>query len=153
MRILHAKTKQLYEATIEVVQKEKWKKLEKSTQFQFDWIKEKKHKVYQLRLTANNTPLGLVSIIDIPKEFRVHVNLIETSKPNTGKKKEYDFIAGCLIAYACKLSLSKGYDGFVSLEPKTVLEKLYKEKYGFKEMGLLLYTYAANSTALIKKYL
>ena len=154
MRILHAKSGRFHEAAIEIVKKEDWKKIkQQSDQFDFDWMKERKHTVYQLKLIDNNTLLGLVAIIDIPKEYRLHIQLIENTRSNTGKKKEYDFIAGCLIAHVCRLAFSKNYEGFVSLEPKTVLEKLYKERYGFKEMGKLLYIELENSTALIKKYL
>lgn len=153
MRILHAKSGRFHEATIEIITKDDWKEIAKSKQFKFDWTKEKKHVIYGLKIVLNNKILGLVAIKDIPKEYRIHIELIENSRSNIGKEKEYDFIAGCMIAYVCELSFGKGYDGFVSLKAKTELVNLYQKKYGFKEMGQFLYLPTENAKALIKKYL
>ncbi len=42
-----------------------------------------------------------MSVEDIPVELRIEIRLIEVSKENIGHEKEYDRIAGCLIAFAC----------------------------------------------------
>ena len=97
--------------------------------------------------------LGLLSIEDIPKELRIHIRLIEVNSDDVGKQKDYENIAGCLIAFTCKQSFKKNYDGFVSLYSKTELKRLYREKYGFEELGMNLYTELSNSEDLIKKYL
>ncbi len=78
---------------------------------------------------------------------------IENSNSNKGRGKNYGFVAGCLIARTCEIAFEKNYDGFVSLEPKTELRSLYKNKYGFREMGNYLYTELSNSERLIQKYL
>jgi len=79
--------------------------------------------------------LGLISVEDIPKEYRLHIHLVENSNANKGRDKAYDNIAGCLIAHTCEMAFEKNYDGFVSLKPKTEITKLYKDNYGFMEMG------------------
>ena len=43
---------------------------------------------------------------------------LSNSNTNKGENKEYDYVAGCLIAYACEIAFNNGYDGFVSLKPK-----------------------------------
>ncbi len=92
-------------------------------------------------------------MIDFPKEYRIHVNLLEVSSENVGNKKQYRNIAGCLIAYCCRLSFERGYGGFVSLIPKTQLIRHYQEKYGFEQFGRQLAVHSATSERIIQKYL
>lgn len=153
MKILHKKSNELHEAVIELVKDEDWEIIDRSGQFEFIWRREKKYLVHKIRLQLEEEILGLISIEDIPKEYRIHIRLIESGNRNKGKKKEYDFVAGCLIAHSCEIAFEKDYDGFVSLKPKTEIEGLYKNKYGFRQMGQLLYTELSNSEALIKKYI
>ena len=153
MKIVHKKSGQLVEAVIELVEEEDWKIIAKDKRFGFKWIKEKKQIVHKIRLSVEKQILGLLSIEDIPKELRLHIRLIEVNSNDIGRQKEYENIAGCLIAFTCKQSFKKNYDGFVSLYSKTELKRLYTEKYGFEELGMNLYTELSNSEELIKKYL
>lgn len=153
MKIVHKKSGKLVEAVIELVEEEDWKIIVKDKRFGFKWIKEKKQIVHKIRLSVEKQILGLLSIEDIPKELRLHIRLIEVNSNDIGRQKEYENIAGCLIAFTCKQSFKKNYDGFVSLYSKTELKRLYIEKYGFEELGMNLYTELSNSEELIKKYL
>ncbi len=153
MKIVHKKTGKLVEAVIELVEEEDWKIIANDKRFGFKWIKEKKQIVHKIRLSVEKRILGLLSIEDIPKELRLHIRLIEVNSNDIGRQKEYENIAGCLIAFTCKQSFKKNYDGFVSLYSKTELKRLYTEKYGFEELGMNLYTELSNSEELIKKYL
>ena len=67
------------------------------------------------------------------------------------------YIAGCLLAYACKLSFEhgkKGYNGFVSFDSKTKLIPVYEDKYGASHIGgLKMYFSPEAGTNLINKYL
>lgn len=153
MKIVHKKSGKLVEAVIELVEDEDWKVIERDKRFGFKWIKEKSQIVHKIRLSVEKRILGLLSIEDIPKELRLHIRLIEVNANDIGRQKEYENIAGCLIAFTCKQSFKKNYDGFVSLYSKTELRKLYTEKYGFQELGMNLYTELSNSEELIKKYL
>ena len=67
--------------------------------------------------------------------------------------KIYENIAGCLIAWACRLAFIRGYYGFVSLVPKTRLIEHYKNAYGFEQFGRQLAVDTEQSHRLIKQYL
>ena len=153
MKVLHKKSGNLHEAVIELVEGGDWEAIGKSKKFGFRWIKEKGYIVCKIRLAAEEEILGLISIEDIPKELRIHVRLIEVSSENRGKNKKYGRIAGCLLAFACRLAFKKKYEGYVSLYSKTELVEHYKKKYGFREFGMNLYTELTNSEELIIKYL
>ncbi|MCB9304831.1 MAG: hypothetical protein H6566_29735 [Lewinellaceae bacterium] len=126
----------------------------KSKEFNFDWGLERSNEVYKIFLVDKDDEiLGLMSLIDYPGEYRIHLNLIEVGKSNRGKSKSVENIAGCLIAFACHIAFDRDYFGFVSLQPKTQLMELYQEKYGFRQYGRLLAVEQESSKALIDKYL
>ena len=94
----------------------------------------------------------MISLIDISKELRIHINLIESSKIHRGKQKKIKNIPGSLISYACKIAFEKGYDGFVSLTPKTKLINYYAS-YGFVQVGTQMAIFLEASKLLILKYI
>lgn len=55
------------------------------------------------------------------------MHLIESAKFNKGKYKLYAGVPGNLVAFACKYSFSKGYDGYLAFDAKTILIKHYQE--------------------------
>lgn len=125
-----------------------------STEFVFDWKQESHNEVFKVFLKEQTKNiLGLLSLVDYPEEYRIHLNLIEVGKSNVGKNKGIENIAACLIAFACRLSFERGYNGFVSLKPKTRLISLYQDKYGFRQYGRLLAVENKVSDRLIRKYL
>lgn len=153
MKLIDTKTGKKLDATIEKLIKSAIKKLKGNKKFTFDWSLEIENDVYKINLIDEEEILGLVSIIDYPEEFRLHINLIESSKEHREKKKLLDNIPGCLIAFVCQLSFERGYEGFVSLVPKTELVKYYKERYGFEQMGNQMAVYYELSNSIIEKYL
>ena len=128
------------------------KKLLKNKNLRFDWLKESKYLIVQLHIKGEEEILGLMSIIDIPNEFRIHINLIESSMKHRGKGKQIDNIPGCLISYCCKLAFEKGYDGFVSLILKTQLTDYYRKTYGFVQVGAQMAIFDEQSRLIISKY-
>jgi len=141
-------------ADIAAVVDKDYKFLGSSKNFEFAWHKEKGHEVYKVFLLDDDKDiLGVMSLIDVPDEDRVHLNLIEISKKHQGKAKQIDNIAGCLIAFAADIAFQRGYLGFVSLLPKTQLVDLYQKKYGFRPYGMFLGIEAQSSDQLITKYL
>jgi len=128
------------------------KKLLKNKNLRFDWLKESKYLIVQLHIKGEEEILGLMSIIDIPNEFRIHINLIESSMKHRGKGKQIDNIPGCLISYCCKLAFEKGYDGFVSLILKTQLIDYYRKTYGFVQVGAQMAIFDEQSRLIISKY-
>lgn len=153
MKLIDTKTGEKLDASIEKLIKSAIKKLKGNKKFTFDWPLEVENNVYKINLIEEDEILGLVSLIDYPEELRLHINLIESSKAYRGKKKLLDYIPGCLIAFTCQLSFEKGYEGFVSLVPKTELIKYYNQKYGFEQMGGQMAVYYEISNSIIEKYL
>jgi hypothetical protein len=56
--------------------------------------------------------------------------LIESARFNRGAKKVYLGVPGNLVAFACKLSFERGYNGYVSFESKTKLVEHYRKTLG-----------------------
>lgn len=153
MKLLRVTTGEKVEATIERLSVQEVQRLKGSKQFLFDWSTEAKNEVYQICLVGEQNILGLISLIDVSGELRIHINLIESSKENQGNTKQYDHIPGCLIAFACQMAFEKGYDGFVSLIPKTQLIDYYCNKFGFFSAGTHLAVFDALAQGIIIKYL
>lgn len=154
MKLKHSPSGKSLEAVISEVANKDYRVIKKDSGFSFDWETEKEYEVYKIYLLSDeHTILGLMSLIDIPEEYRIHLNLLEVSKPHQGKDKALNFIAGCLIAFAAELAIKRGYYGFVSLEPKTLLIDHYQVKYGFRQYGRYLGIEGPASQTLINKYL
>jgi hypothetical protein len=61
-----------------------------------------------------------------------------------GKNKAYLGASGNMVAYACKVSFDKSYDGFVAFDAKTALIKHYRQTLGathFRGQRMFLETY------------
>lgn len=153
MKLINIKTGEEIEAEISLVANSDYKLIKSGKRFGFDWGKEKKFLVYKITFKEGEEILGLLSLIDVPEELRIHINLIESSKENQGSKKLIDRIPGCLIAFTAQEAFSKGYNGFVSLTPKTKLINYYIEKYGFVQYGRNLALDGEEAMKLIEKYL
>ena len=95
--------------------------------WQFDWINEIKDKSKEVfKLTTINNPTiiqGLISIED--KQDHIFMHLIESSKFNKRKGKVYLGVPGNLVAFGCKVSVDKGYQGFLAFDSKTSLIQHY----------------------------
>jgi hypothetical protein len=127
----------------------------KKADWQFDWLKELKDntkEVYKLT-TVNNQSIiqGLVSIED--KQDHVFMHLIESAKFNKGKTKVYFGVPGNLIAYVCKVSVDKGYEGFLAFDAKSALIKHYQESlHATHFRGLRMFIEPSSALKLISKY-
>lgn len=154
MRLVDTGSKKNLSADIHILQPNDLQKIQEDEGFGFDWDTEIKNEVYKIFLLKDKeTILGLVSVIDIPNEYRIHLNLLEVTKKQQGKKKKINHIAGCLIAFIIELAFKRGYFGFVSLEPKTEIIELYKKKYGFKQYGKYLGIDGIEAQQLVEKYI
>jgi hypothetical protein len=154
MKLLETSSGELVEATIVEMEPKDFHKIKRGKDFVFDWSLEEAHDVYKICLKGEETKiLGLLSLIDHPAELRIHISLIEVIKEHIGKEKILDNIAGCLIGFACGIAFKKGYEGFVSLFPKTRLIDFYQEKYGFRQYGRLLALEHEQSKRIIDQYL
>jgi hypothetical protein len=126
--------------------------INKSKRFDFNWNKEKQYEVYKLTAEGVDEPIGLMSLANRPGDFAIEIRLLASSLENVSKAKQYQRIAGCLIAFACRKAFEAGYGGYVCLKPKTELENHYQQVYGFVSTKLFLITHGHNSLSLIKKY-
>lgn len=153
MNLIDKKTGEKLDGVIEKVSKSDLKRIKKEKNFGFDWNLEADNQLYKIRLTKSKEILGILSLIDYPNEFRIHINLIESSKNYRGKEKSILNIPGCLIAYTCKMAFKNGYEGFVSLTPKTELVEYYSKNYGFLQFGTQMAVLEEISESLIQKYI
>lgn len=153
MELVEIKTGKKVEAYIKRLTFLEIRRLKNNHRFLFDWSLEIDYEVYQISLKGEVEILGLISISDISRELRIHINLIESSIENKGNKKQFDYIPGCLIGFACQLAFLKGYGGFVSLKAKTQLIDHYRKKYDFISIGAQMAIYGKFAQELIKKYL
>ncbi|PIF31867.1 hypothetical protein CLU81_2375 [Flavobacterium sp. 9] len=127
----------------------------KKNGWNFDWKSEFndiQKEVYKLTIVNNSNIIqGAISITI--EQDHVYMNLLESSPFNVGKNKLYEGVSGNLVAFACKVSFQKGFDGFVAFTAKTNLIKHYEENLGafhFKNQRMIIETEA--SKKLVKKY-
>lgn len=121
----------------------------------FNWKKLKdKCKIYKLTLIDGEDILGLIALVDYAEEERTEIKLLTSSVENIGREKQYDRIAGCLIAFAGKEAIKKfkNYPA-LSLIPKTELRQHYITKYKMVDAGLQLYLEDISLLFIIKEYL
>jgi hypothetical protein len=124
-----------------------------SRRFGFDWQHPTGALTLKLALKKTGKIVGLMSVTDRPQDLAIEINMLESSKENVGAGKQYDGVAGCLIAYTCREAFRKGYDGFVCLMPKTALEAHYGNVYGMRFTRLYMVVDGAQSYRLIRQYL
>ncbi|OCB76422.1 hypothetical protein B0A79_04440 [Flavobacterium piscis] len=131
------------------------KNIIKKNGWNFNWKSEFndiKKEVYKLTIVNNSNIIQGALSITI-EEDHVYMNLLESSPFNVGKNKLYEGVSGNLVAFACKVSFQKGFDGFVAFTAKTNLIKHYEESLGafhFKNQRMIIETEA--SKKLVKKY-
>ncbi|MFN8306961.1 MAG: hypothetical protein U0T79_09320 [Ferruginibacter sp.] len=131
------------------------KQITKTSGWSFNWkteLKSNTNEVYKLTIVNNQTIIqGLLSVT--VESDHIFMNLVESAPFNIGKAKLYEGVAGNLVAYACKLSFQKGFDGFVAFDAKTKLIKHYEKTLGayhFRDQRMIIPTNSAQ--ILVDKY-
>jgi len=131
------------------------KQVTKKNGWSFNWkteLADNAKEVYKLTITNNpNIIQGLLSLTI--ETDHVFMNLVESAPFNIGKNKLYEGVPGNLVAYACKISFQKGFDGFVAFDAKTKLIRHYEKTLGAYHFGgqrMIIPTHAAQF--LIDKY-
>lgn len=128
----------------------------KQADWGFDWHKECKvsaNEIYKLTTVNNSTIIhGLICFID--KHDHIFMSLIESARFNKGRNKLYKGVAGNLVAYGCKVSFEKGYDGVVSFVAKTKLVEHYHQTLGAKLFGggTRMFIDTKDALVLVKQY-
>ena len=144
-----------FQTEVSLLTKDDLKQVTIKNGWRFKWKQEfdrNDKEVYKLTILSNPTVIqGLVSLRFEPDHL--YMPLIESASFNIGKSKIYLGVPGNLVAYACKLSFQRGYEGFVSFHSKTVLIDHYAQSLGAYHFGghlLIIDTNAARK--LIDKY-
>jgi hypothetical protein len=131
------------------------KNITKKNGWVFDWkyeLKQPQREVYKLTIVNNPDVIqGLISL-EI-EETHVYMHLIESAPFNKGKTKVYVGVPGNLVAYACRLSIQRGYEGNVSFMSKSKLIEHYIKTLGASHFGGRLMVIDRNAAfILIDKY-
>jgi hypothetical protein len=154
MALIEVATGKKLMASITPLANADFKQITKKRYF-FDWQKERGvSDLFKLTLQGKSEILGLLALIDFPREFRVQIHLLCVSLENQGKAKMYEGITGSLIAFAGRVAITKYFEqACISLLPKTELRSHYKAKYGMMDGGPQLFLEGARLYELVKKYL
>lgn len=129
--------------------------VKKGNGWQFDWkyeFEQLERQVYKLNIKGNpNVIQGLINFSNENDHLFMH--LIESAPFNKGKNKIYVGVAGNLVAFLCKQSLDKGYEGFVSFISKTRLIEHYEKTLGAIHVGNhKMVIFPKEALQLIEKY-
>ncbi|MFA6402973.1 MAG: hypothetical protein WCX31_15335 [Salinivirgaceae bacterium] len=121
----------------------------------FNWKNEYKQPdrdVYKLTIAGNLDIIqGLVSITE--REDHVYMHLIESAPFNLGRNKVYLGVPGNLVAFVCRISFHRGFDGYVSFTSKTRLIEHYEKTLGAENVsGHLMVINTEAALKLINKY-
>ena len=131
------------------------KLISKKNGWLFDWkieFKKPEKDVYKLTIVNNQSVIQGLICVEI-KFDHVYLHLVESAPFNKGKTKVYAGVPGNLVAFACKLSFQRGYDGNVSFFSKTQLVQHYVETLGAIHFGGRIMIIDKNAALkLINKY-
>jgi len=152
MKIVETSTKEAFAIEIVPVESADYPKIGKKRYF-FEWLSEREMEVYKLHILNSQDILGLISLEQIPGEWRVHIRLLTVSKENKGSTKKFENIAGNLIAHAAKIAVKHyGEMACVSLRPKSQIAEHYISKYNMNITGRTLSLEVPEILDLINTY-
>ena len=121
----------------------------------FNWNEEfsaSEKEVYKLTILHNEHIVQGLTSISI-KSDHIFLNLIESASFNRGENKLYEGVPGNLVAFACRLSFQRGYEGYVAFHAKTQLVKHYEKTLKAIHHGNQLMVIDTNAaTELVNKY-
>ena len=144
-----------FQTEVSLVDKSDLKNVILKNGWNFKWKSEFtaiEKEVYKLTIVNNSDIVqGLLSLTI--ESDHVFINLLESAPFNVGHEKLYEGVPGNLVAFACKVSFQKGYEGFVAFDAKTKLIAHYEKTLGafhFKNQRMILETKA--SRLLVHKY-
>jgi hypothetical protein len=144
-----------FSTDIVITDQNDFKSVTKKEGWLFDWkgeFKKPDRDVYKLTIVNNQTVIqGLISLS--VKTDHVYMHLIESAPFNKGKDKVYAGVPGNLVAFACKLSFQRGFEGYLSFLSKTNLINHYEKTLGASPAGgNLMIINTISALKLINKY-
>jgi hypothetical protein len=144
-----------FQTDVSLIDTKDLKSITRKNGWLFNWKNEYKQPdrdVYKLTITGNPDIIqGLVSITE--REDHVYMHLIESAPFNLGRNKVYLGVPGNLVAFVCRISFHRGFDGYVSFTSKTMLIEHYKKTLGAENVnGQLMIITTEAALKLINKY-
>jgi hypothetical protein len=112
-------------------------RIRKDKTWLFDWGKEYKKancRVYKLTVEYNPHIIQGLACFEVMQDH-VFMHLIESACFNRGAQKMYKGVMGNLVAFGCKLSFEKGFEGCLSFIAKTALIQHYIDSLGAMLFG------------------
>ncbi|MDO5522993.1 MAG: hypothetical protein Q4G48_02990 [Bacteroidia bacterium] len=144
-----------FRTVVSRLKKNELKNITQKKGWNFNWKKEldnDKLEVYKITIEHNIDVIqGLISF-SIENDH-IYINLLENAPFNIGNNKVYEGVAGNLVAFACKTSFQRGFDGFVAFTAKSKLIPHYEKNLGACRIGgqrMIIATSAART--LVEKY-
>ena len=144
-----------FQTDVSLIDKNDLKSITKKNGWLFDWkceYKQPDRDVYKLTIEGNPDVIqGLISITE--REDHVYMHLIESAPFNLGRKKVYLGVPGNLVAFICRISFHRGFEGYVSFTAKTQLIDHYQKTLGaITAGGQLMVINTDAALKLIDKY-
>ena len=144
-----------FQTDVSLINKKDLISITKKKEWLFNWQSEYNQPdrdVYKLTIKGNpNVIQGLISITE--REDHVYMHLIESAKFNLGHNKMYLGVPGNLIAFVCRTSFHRGFEGYVSFNAKNRLIEHYQKTIGAINVGEQLMVINTDAALrLIDKY-
>jgi hypothetical protein len=153
--IINVITEDSFQTDVSLIDKNDLKSITKKNGWLFNWKSEYKQPdrdVYKLTIEGNQDVIqGLISITE--REDHVYMHLIESAPFNLGRNKVYIGVPGNLVAFVCRISFHRGFEGYVSFTAKTQLIEHYQKTLGaISAGGQLMVINTDAALKLIDKY-
>lgn len=108
----------------------------KSWSFNWNDNKFNNSEIYKLCVKGDNRIQGLIAVTKYKKDTAIYVDIAESATHNLGDNKEYIGVGGHLFAIAAKVSVDRGYGGFVFMDAKNMkLVEHYQKTLGAVLLG------------------
>lgn len=126
-----------FETEVSNLLKSDLKTISKARGWQFSWRTEYNDFTKDtFKLTIRGNPETIQGLMSVSyEEDHLFMHLLESAPFNLSKNKLYEGVPGNLVAFACKLSFQRGYEGNVAFISKTKLIKHYEATLGAIHIG------------------
>jgi hypothetical protein len=153
--IVNTTTGDSFQTEVKRLVKGDLKQIKRNENWNFNWQEELNStlsEVYKLVISSSPDVIqGLVSF-SVRKDH-VYMNLVESAPFNLGRAKMYEGVPGNLVAYCCRVSFERGFDGFLSFTSKTKLIEHYENSLGAYHFGnRLMIINSESARKLVDKY-
>ncbi|GHT59570.1 hypothetical protein FACS18945_5760 [Bacteroidia bacterium] len=149
------KTGEILETAVLSLDKDDLQTITKKNGWKFNWKSEFADIEKQVhKLVLQQLPIEIQGLIcfEIMTDH-IFMSLIETAPHNFGSEKRYYGVLGNLVAFCCKTSFEKGFEGEIGFDSKTQLINHYIKELGARHFGgqrMVVWTDAA--TKLVQQY-